>query len=126
MISNINLTGIKVELDEKTKKYVNQKIGRIDKYLPRHARKSVTAEVKLKQVNRDHGNKYEAEVIIHLPEQQLVAKDSTMNILASIDIVEAKIIAQARKYREKHIDHRGPHDLLGRFKRSFKRESSIE
>lgn len=123
MITNINLTGIKVELDDKTKKYVRRKIGRVDRYLPRHARKSVTAEVRLRQVNRDHGNKYEAEVIINLPEHQLVAKDSTVNILASIDIVEAKIIAQARKYRERHIDHRGPHNLLGRFKRSFKRES---
>ncbi len=123
MIKNIKLTGIKVELDEKTKKYVDKKIGGIDKYLPRHASKSATAEVTVRQVNRDHGNKYETEVIIHIPEQKLVAKDSTVNILASIDIVEAKIIAQARKYREKHIDHRGPHGLLGKFKRSFKRES---
>ncbi len=124
MIKNIKITAIKVELDEKTKKYVQKKIGRIDHYLPRHASKSAKAEVFLKQVNRDHGNKYEAEVIIHIPDHTLVAKDSTMNVLASIDIVEAKIIAQARKYREKHIDHRGPHNLLGKFKRSFKRESS--
>lgn len=123
MITNINLTGIKVELDDKTKKYVRRKIGQVDRYLPRHARKSVTAEVRLRQVNRNHGNKYEAEVIIHLPEHKLVAKDSTLNVLASIDIVEAKIIAQARKYRERHTDHRGPHNLLGRFKRSFRRES---
>lgn len=123
MIQNIKLTGIKVELDEKTKKYVNKKIGGIDRYLPRHASKSAHAEVIIKQVNRDHGNKYETEVIVHIPEQKLVAKDSTVNILASIDIVEAKIIAQARKYREKHIDHRGPHNLLGKFKRSFRREA---
>lgn len=124
MIKNIKLTAIKVELDEKTKKYALKKIGGIDRYLPRHAIKSARAEVIIKQVNRDHGNKYEAEVIIHIPDHKLVAKDSTMNILASIDIVEAKIIAQARKYREKHIDHRGPHNLLGKFKRSFGRESS--
>lgn len=122
MIKNINLTAIKVELDEKTKKYALKKVGRIDRYLPRHARKSAKAEVKLKQVNRDHGNKYEVEVIIHLPKHRLIAKDSTMNILASIDIVEAKIIAQARRYRERQTNHRGPHDLLGRFKRSFRRE----
>lgn len=124
MIKNIKLTGIKVDIDEKTKKYVTKKIGSVDRYLPRHARKSVSAEVVIRQSNRDHGNKYETEVIIHTPGHKLVAKDSTVNILASIDIVEAKIITQARKYREKQIDHRGPHDLLGKFKRSFQRESS--
>lgn len=123
MIKNIKLTGIKVELDEKTKKYVNKKIGGIDRYLPRHARKSVSAEIIVRKSNGDHGNKYETEVIIHTPGHQLVAKDATVNVLASIDIVEAKIITQARKYREKQIDHRGRHNLLGRFKRSFKRES---
>lgn len=121
MIKNINLTGIKYELDEKTKKYVQRKIGRLDKYLPRHARKSVTAEVKIKQVNRDHGNKYEAEVIINLPEQRIVAKDSTVNALAAVDIVEAKVIAQLRRYKQIQTDHRGRHDFLGRFKRSFQR-----
>lgn len=123
MIQNIKLTGIKLELDEKTKKYAHKKIGNIDKYLPRHTRKSVSAEITIKQVNRSKGNKYETEVIVHLPEHQLIAKDATVNILASIDIVEAKIITQARKYRDKHIDHRGPHNLLGKFKRSFRRES---
>lgn len=123
MIKNIKLTGIKVELDEKTKKYVNKKIGGVDRYLPRHATKSVSAEVTIRQSNKGQGNKYETEVIIHVPEHKLVAKDSTVNILASIDIVEAKIIAQARKYREQHINHRGPHGLLSKFKRSFQRES---
>ena len=122
MIKNIKLTGIKVEIDEKTKKYVTKKIGGIDRYLPKHASKSVSAEVTIRQSNKGHGDKYETEVIIHVPEHKLIAKDSTVNILASIDIVEAKIIAQARKYREQHIDHRGPHGLLSKFKRSFSRE----
>lgn len=123
MIKNIKLTAIKLELDDKTKKYALKKIGGVDRYLPRHATKSARAEIIIKQVNRDHGNKYETEVIVHIPDQRLVAKDSTVNVLASIDIVEAKIIAQARKYRERHIDHRGPHNLLGKFKRSFQRDN---
>jgi ribosome-associated translation inhibitor RaiA len=62
MIEAIDITGVKYDLDETTKKYVAKKIGRLDRYLPKHARKSVNAEVKLKEVNRSHGNKYEAEV----------------------------------------------------------------
>lgn len=121
MIATITLTGIGIDIDEKTKKYVHKKIGKLDRYLSRHARKSVNAEVKLKQVNKKHGNTYEAEVIIYLPEQTVMAKDSTMNVLAAIDIVEAKIITQLRRYKELHTSHRGKHGFLSRFKRSFQR-----
>lgn len=122
MIADITLTGLRLELDDKTKKYVKKKIGALDRYLPRHARKSVSAEVKLTQVNRDHGNKYEAEVILQLPERTITAKDSTMNVLAAIDIVEAKVVTQLRRYKDHHTAHRGRHGLLAQFKRSFSRE----
>lgn len=121
MIANITLTGIGLDLDEKTKKYVRKKVGKLDRYLPRHARKSVAAEVKLKQVNKKHGNTYEAEVIMYLPEQTVTAKDSTMNILAAVDIVEAKLITQLKRYKQLHTSHRGKHGFLSRFKRSFQR-----
>lgn len=123
MIQSIAITGVKYDLDDATKKYVNRKIGRLDRFLPRHARKSVTAEVKLKEVNRDHGNKYEAEVILHVPEKQLAAKDSTVNMFAAVDIVEAKIANQLKKYKDMHITHTGkPRAVLSRFKRSYARE----
>lgn len=121
MIQKITLNGLHLQLDDRTKKYVRAKIGRLDRYVSRHARKSVTAEVTIEQVNRDHGNKYEAEVIIHLPNQRVVAKDSTLNMLAAIDIVEAKIVSQLKKYKEIHTVHRGRHGLMSRMKRSFMR-----
>jgi putative sigma-54 modulation protein len=122
MIESIDITGVKYELDDTTKKYVTKKIGRLDRYLPRHARKSVTVDVKLKQINGDHGNKYEAEVILHLPEKTLTAKDSTVNMLAAVDIVEAKIVTQLHKYKEAMLPHVGKRGVLDRFKRSYARE----
>lgn len=122
MITAIDITGVKFELDATTKKYVTKKIGRLDRYLPKHARKSVSAEVKLKEVNRDHGNKYEAEVILHVPDKELTAKDSTVNILAAVDIVEAKLVAQLRKYKQTMVPHIGRRGVLSRFKRSYARE----
>ncbi|MBI3889121.1 ribosome-associated translation inhibitor RaiA [Candidatus Saccharibacteria bacterium] len=124
MINAINITGVKYDLDEATKRYVIKKIGRLDRYLPRHARKSAYADVKLKQVNRDHGNKYEAEVIIHVPEKTLTAKDTTVNVLAALDIVESKLATQLHKYKEEHIPHVGNRGVLSRFKRSYAREAS--
>ncbi len=122
MIQNIDITGVKLELDDTTRKYVTKKIGRLDRYLPKHARKSVSAEVKLKEINRDHGNKYEAEVILHIPDKRVTAHDSTVNVLAAVDIVEAKLIAQLRRYKEMHIPHVGRRGVLSRFKRSYARE----
>ena len=123
MIEVIDITGVKYEVDDTTKKYVTKKIGRLDRYLPKHARKSASADIKLKEVNRDHGNKYEAEVILNVPGQVLTAKDSTLNMLAAVDIVEAKIVAQLRKYKEATVPHVGRRGVLGRFKRSYAREA---
>lgn len=107
MITSIDIAGVKYTVDDTTKKYVRRKIARLDRFLPRHARKSVTADVKLKQVNRDHGNKYEAEVILNVPDRRLTAKDSTVNMLAAVDIVEAKMISQLRKYKQSTMKHVG-------------------
>ncbi|MFZ1250735.1 MAG: ribosome-associated translation inhibitor RaiA [Candidatus Microsaccharimonas sp.] len=106
MIASIDITGIKYNVNERTLKYVTEKVGKLDKYIPSHARKTVTADVKLRQVNRDHGNKYEAEVILHVPEKVIMAKDSTLNMMAAIDIVEAKLVAQLRKYKEAVLDRK--------------------
>ena len=103
MITSIDITGIKYNVNEKTLKYVMEKVGKLDRYVPSHARKTLVADVKLRQVNRDHGNKYEAEVILHVPEKVITAKDSTLNMMAAIDIVEAKLIAQLRKYKDSVI-----------------------
>lgn len=122
MITAIEITGIRYDLDDNTKKYVAKKIGRLDRYLPKRARAIVSAEVKLREVNRDHGNKYEAEVVLYVPDKVLTAKDSTVNMLAAIDIVEKKLVNQLRKYKQTSILHVGRRGLLSRFKRSFARE----
>lgn len=122
MIESIDISGVKYDLDATTKKYVTKKIGRLDRYLPRHARKSVRAEVRLKQVDKPNGNKYEAEVLLHVPDKMLTAKDSTVNMLAAIDIVEAKLVTQLHKYKETTIPHVGRRGMLSRFKRSYARE----
>lgn len=116
MIEAITITGIKLEIDDTTRKYVTKKIERLDRYLPKHARKSVTAEVKLETVNKDHGNKYEAEVLLHVPDALIVAKESTVNVLAAIDIVEAKLVAQLHHYKETSVAHIGKRGVLSRLK----------
>jgi putative sigma-54 modulation protein len=123
MIQSIAISGVKYTPDERTKKYIMKKVGRLDRLLPKHARKSVSAEVKLKEVNRDHGNKYEAEIILNVPDKHITAKDSTLNMYAAIDIVEHKLASQLKKYKDQHIGHVGKtRATLSRFKRSYGRE----
>ena len=94
MIENLTITGIRYDLTDNTKKYVEKKIGSLDKYLPKHARKSATADVKISQIDNPGGNKYEVEVTITVPDKVINAADSTMNVLAAVDIVEAKLTVQ--------------------------------
>lgn len=122
MITSIELSGLGYQIDERTKKYAIKKIARLDKYLSRHARQSVTAEVKLREVNKDNGNKYQAEIILHVPDKTLTAKDSTINMIAAIDIVEAKIVGQLRRYKQATLPHVGQRRVLSRLRRGYRRE----
>lgn len=123
MIKNLTITGIKYELTDNTKKYVEKKIGALDKYLPRHARRSVTADVKITQSEKASGDKYEVEVVMTVPDKVITAKDSTMNVLAAVDIVEAKMTGQLRKYKQVTVPHIGFRRALSKFKRSYEREA---
>ena len=122
MIKSIDITGIKYEVDDVTRKYVTKKIGRLDRFLPRHARKSASADVRLRLGSGHDGNKYEVEVTLNVPDKKLTAKDSTVNMLAAIDIVESKLVAQLHRYKTATVPHIGRRGVLGRFKRSFERE----
>ena len=127
MIEHINITGMKVDVDAPLKAYITKKIGRLDRFMPRHARKSVKAEVRMMYVNRAHGNKYECEVVLHVPDHQLTAKDSTLNMFAAVDIVEQKLKNQLKKYKDNHVVAlRGKqHSILRRIKARLARGEAL-
>jgi len=110
MIKDITITGVKYELNATTKKYVERKIGSLGKYLPRHARKSASADVKIRQID-------------NVPDKKIVAKDSTMNVLAAVDIVEARLNGQVRKYKDDVLAHvGGSRGILAKLKQTFGRK----
>lgn len=122
MLTSTKVTGIAYQVDEKTHKYVLDKIGRLDRFLPRHARKSASAEVRLKQVKGDGGNKYEAEVSFDVPEKTILAKNVGTHMFAAVDAAEAKLVTQLRKYKQSTLAHVGRRRVLSQFKRSYARE----
>jgi len=110
MITQIDITGIHYELNADIKKYVNKKIGRLDRFVPRHARKTIKAEVHLEE-RKTKSDRNKCEVIITLPDKTITAHDATVNMFAAVDIVENKLKNQLRKYKASHggdhQDHRG-------------------
>jgi ribosomal subunit interface protein len=118
---NIEISGIHYDIDDKTKTYVTKKVNKFVDYIPRHARKSARAEVKITRINHKDNNVYECEIILNLPEKRLVAKDSTINALAAVDIVEQKILGQIRRYKDERGGERRLGGIMARVKRSLRR-----
>ena len=124
MIKNIEISGIHYEVDEKLKKYTANKIGRLDRYMPVKARRNARVEIKLSETQGKKNDKYTAEVVLHLPKGQLTASESTLNMYAAVDIVEAKLKNQLRKLKEKHLKHRriDRKGIFNRLRGRFERE----
>ena len=96
---SIEITGIHLEIDKKTSEYTRKKMSKLVDYIPRRAREAAFAVIRIEQINQRNNNKYECEVVLTLPDKKLVAKDAAPNVLAAVDIVEAKLRGQIRKYK---------------------------
>ncbi len=106
MITRIEITGISYEVSPDLDKYIRSKIGKLDKYLPRSQRKSVHAEVKLSENDSKNSDRNKCEVILHVYGELMTAKESTINMFAAVDIVEAKLKSQLRKHKDKRLQKR--------------------
>lgn len=117
MIKRFDIDGVHMNVGDDLKKYVIKKIGKLDKFIPRHARASAHAEVKLKEGKAKNKEERTCEVILYLPNETLTVSESTVNIFAAVDIVEEKLKGQLRKYKEKNGNPRLHQRLLARIKR---------
>ena len=118
MIQKIEIRGVHMQVDPKMFAYATKKIGKLDHYIPRHARESVHAEVILKEEALKTKKNYICEVILHLPHDTITTKESTINMYAAIDIVEAKLKNQIKKYKSKHGSPQLHHRLINRLRRT--------
>lgn len=117
MFQKFEVNGTHKANDPAIKKYVNKKIGGLDRYVPRHARSSAHAEVHLKESKDSHKNSSSCEITIYLPNQTLIVKEKAINMFAAIDIAEAKLKIQLKKYKDKHTSGKLHRHLTARFLR---------
>ncbi len=117
MIKKLEINGVHMTVGDDLKKYVNKKIGGLEKYVPQHARKSVHVEVKLKEGKVKTKEERTCEVIMHLPNEMLAVSETTVNMFAAVDIVEEKLKKLLHKYKETHASPKLRQRLMSRLKR---------
>ncbi|MBQ6130711.1 ribosome-associated translation inhibitor RaiA [Candidatus Saccharibacteria bacterium] len=106
MISKIDVSGSNYKVEESFRKYATKKIGKLDRYLPRGHKKDVVAKVVVTEVNRDKGNKYEISCAMEIPGGKVLSgKDECSNLYAGIDILEAKLTGQIRRFKLEQTPH---------------------
>ena len=74
MIQKIDIRGVKLEVDEKLQVYVEKKIGGLDRYVSRHDRESLRAEVTLTERTIKSKKECTCEIVLHLPHDKIVTK----------------------------------------------------
>ena len=118
MIEKIEITGSNYKPTESFKKYAEKRIGKLDRYLPKGNKKDVVAKIVVTEVDRAHGNKYEISAAMEIPGGKVIAaKDESSNVFAGVDIIEAKLMGQIRRYKLE----KNPHLRKSPFKRLFKK-----
>jgi ribosomal subunit interface protein len=116
MIKRLEITGVHMEVGDDLRKYVIRKIARLDRFVPKASKESVHVDVKLKEGKAKDKNERTCEVIMHLPHETLTLKETTINIYAAIDIVEAKLRNQLKKYKDLHASPRLHQKVIARLK----------
>lgn len=117
MIQRLEISGVHMTVGDDLRKYVNKKIGGLDKYVPRHDRESVHVEVKLKEGKIKAREERTCEVIVTLPHEVIAVTETTINMFAAVDIVEEKLKNLLHKYKEKHANPRFHQRIIARLKR---------
>lgn len=86
---DILITGRNIEIDEDIKRYVHRKIGKVYRIYKRIYKCEVVLE---KEKDR-----YNSEVILHLKNNQLVSKESSLDLYASVEMSSQNILKQVRR-----------------------------
>lgn len=116
MIEKIEISGSDYKVEENLRKYVEKRIGKLDRYLPRGSKKDVVAKVVVSGIGKSAANKYEISVAMEIPGGKVIAaKDECSNVFAGVDLVEAKLTGQIRRYKLEVQPHRQKRSLKSLF-----------
>lgn len=117
MLQKLEISKVHTSADQNLLKYVTKKIGGLDRFIPRQYRKDAHAEVLLKESKAKNNNCFTCEVTLNLPHQPIIVSESALNMYAAVDIAEAKLKIQLKKYKEQNASAKTRRRLTARFLR---------
>ncbi len=116
MIEKIEISGNNYKVEDGLKKYTTKRLGKLDKYLPRGYKKDVVVNVVVAEIGKNSSDKYEISVAMDIPGGKVIAaKDECSNVFAGVDLVEAKLTGQIRRYKLDMQPHRQKRSLKNLF-----------
>ena len=116
MISKIEVNGNDYKVDETLRKYVEKRLGKLDKYLPRGSKKDASVKVMVTEISKSKSERYEVAATMELTGGKVIAaKDECSNTFAGVDLVEAKLAGQIRRYKLEVQPHRQKRSLKNLF-----------
>lgn len=119
-----DVTSRNFEADDKVKAYIDDKIGSLERFVPKNQRNSMKAQVVLQgDPSGREDNRFVCEAIVTVSGQKFVANEGTVNIYAAIDIVEAKLKSQMVEHKAKHSPRQGK--LMSRIFRRQSEQSEV-
>lgn len=83
-----------IELDERTREYVEKKIETLDKFTDNILKSEV-------EIDLDKKGKFRVEVMLHTPRNMFRADNTTESIEASIDLVVDELQIQVTRLKDK-------------------------
>ena len=100
MIEKIEITGNDYKVEEGLRKYIEKRMGKLDRSLPKGTKKDVVVKVAVSEIGKSKGDKYEISVAMELTGGKvLAARDECSNVFAGVDLVESKLTGQIRRYK---------------------------
>ena len=107
MIDKIDITGNGYKVEDSFRKYVEKRLGKLDRYLPRGSKKDVVCKVVVTETNKKSKEKFDISAAMEIPGGKVIAaKDECSNLFAGVDLIEAKLMGQIRRYKIEVQSHR--------------------
>ena len=102
----LQIAARKFEVTDELENYIERKLAKLDKYFPRnHQPTGLKVEIaRDESVTPD--KRYHISVQLTAPQHKMHAETATMNPHSAVDIIEAKLKDQIRKYKDKHLPKR--------------------
>ncbi len=100
----VKIQATKIDLDDRLKKYIQEKMDKLEKYLGRVAVINCDVEVAKEFGEQHNGKIYRAEVNLTVPGDLLRVEKMEKDIYKAIDKVKDHLARSIKRYKEKKQD----------------------